>query len=148
MTAESAAGHSTPLCSSHKWTFPPHTPDWLRYNWYITWCKCKVHNLMIRHIDTHRYCKMIATMRLANTFITSHNYLILLLCWEHLRLTLWRVCNTVLLTVVTMLSIRAPELTRSWKLAPFVEHLPTPIPPASKPPFFCFYEFRCFRFHI
>ena len=55
-------------------------------------------------------CEMLTTIRLINTFITSHNYCVCV-WWELLRSTLLSTFkhNTVL-TIVTMLYIRSPKL--------------------------------------
>ena len=42
-----------------------------RYNLHIILCNFKVYNMLT---DTFIFCNMTATVALANTFITSHNY--------------------------------------------------------------------------
>lgn len=71
----------------------------------------------------------IATIKLINTPITSHGYLVCV-CWEHLRSTLSRfqVYNT--LTIVTILYIRSLQLTTKslcflTNLSPFLPLRPT-----------------------
>lgn len=61
---------------------------------------------------------MIATVKLGNVSIVlscyHFSFFIFALCWEHLRSTLlakFRVYDTVLLTIVTMLYISSPEFT-------------------------------------
>lgn len=57
---------------------------------------------------------MITTIKLINTFITAHNYPPPFYWWlEHLRSTVFanfKVYNTVLLAIVTVLYIKSPEL--------------------------------------
>ena len=55
---------------------------------------------------------MIATVRLVNTSVTSHdNHLCVGMWWEHLRFTVMATFNYVIvLTVVTTLYIRSPDL--------------------------------------
>ena len=89
------------------------------------------HHLSLRctrwWFDTCMYCKMITTIRLVNTFITSRNYLFL--WWETFKiysLRNFQVYNTVFLIIVTILYIRCPELnsSSSLKSVPLDQHLP------------------------
>ena len=62
---------------------------------------------------TQKYCEMIITIRLVNTSITLHNYhfaVVMVRTFKIYSLNNFQVCNTVSLTIVTMLYMRSPEL--------------------------------------
>lgn len=59
------------------------------------------------------YCEVMTTIKLINTCTTSHTILCVCVWWEeYLRsiLSKFHTYNTVLLTIVTMLSFRSPQL--------------------------------------
>ena len=95
----------------------------------------------------HIYCKMITTIRLVNTFIASHNDLLVAVVMRIFKiysLGNFQEYNIVLLTTVITLYIRSSEFTHLWKFVSFDQHLPI----SSLPPqtlisviLHCFYEF-------
>ena len=67
------------LCSSACSNFLPmfnlkFFPVLLKCNWHITSCKLKMFIVMIRNIETSISCYVLGTVRIVNTFFTSHNY--------------------------------------------------------------------------
>lgn len=69
------------------------------------------------------YCRMIATVRVVNTSVTSHSYPFLV-CDKDAEDLLSQVYEAVLLTVVTVLYARPSELTRlTTTSVPFDQHL-------------------------
>lgn len=97
----------------------------------------------VRRFDTNIYCKRIATRGLANTSITSYNFLFVRV------VRMFKICfpsnlqvyNVVVINVVTMLYIGSPELIYLfWNFVSFNQHLSTsPIPsPWQLPLYFLF----------
>lgn len=82
----------------------------LRYDWYITMCKFKLYNCQF---DSFLYWKMTTTIVMANTSLLSHNYHFLFVM--RIFKVYSRVCNTLLLTIFTMLCIRATEFVQLHK---------------------------------
>lgn len=79
------------------------------YNWHITLCnfRCK---MCWFHAFT--YCNMITSVALPTcSYIMSH-IIISLLWWKHLRSSCnnFRFYSTVLVTLITMLCVRSPEI--------------------------------------
>ena len=77
------------------------------YSWLITMCKLSVYNMLI-----DRYRKMITTSALANTSIMSHNYYFFVVRTLKKSFNNFQVYNTLFLNIITVLYIRALELTR------------------------------------
>lgn len=55
------------------------------WRWHITVARLRC---MRWRFVARIHCKVIATMRVVHTAVTSHTHCLLLWCWEHLRLTL------------------------------------------------------------
>jgi len=100
-------GKNTGVGCHTQWIFPtqgsnPGLPRWRRILYhlshqgspsiYYTDIIIIQHHASLRcttwWCNTHMYCKMITSLRLVNTPITSCTYLVLCVWWEHLRSTL------------------------------------------------------------
>ena len=104
----------------------------------------------------HIHCEILTTIKLINISITSHSYLSSFV-WERLRsvcsLGRFQIYHTVLLTLVTTLHLKSPDLfiLCNWNLGPFSQQLPNP-PLPSSPVLdkhyskLCFYELDCSSF--
>ena len=94
----------------------------LRYNWHIRLYKFQVCNVMVCSTDCVKlrytvwwfcisiYCKMITMIRLVNSFIIVCVCVCVCVWWEHLKFTFLTTFKYTILTIVTMLYIRSPEL--------------------------------------
>ena len=63
-------------------------------------------------LDAFIYCKMMTTVGLANTFITPHNYYFFFVVrtFKIYSLSNFQIYDRTLLTIITMLYFRSPEL--------------------------------------
>ena len=114
-------------------------------------CKFKMYNVIWSCI----YYKMITTIRLVNTFILSHNYLLcvcVVITSKIYFLNNFQVYDTVLLIIITMLYIRSPEHTClvAGSLYPLTNISPSlpPLASGNHRSTLYFFEFSFFRFHI
>lgn len=107
---------------------------------YLTNTNCMFLRCTIWWLDVCIHFEIIATIKFISTSITSHRYLFIYFWgdgWGQLRPTLLAtsVYNTVLLTLVTMLHIRSPELfhpiTKSLDPLTSLSPFSSPHPPPS-----------------
>ena len=118
----------------------------LRYIWHIILYKFKVYNLLIWYIYVLQNDYQHS---LANTCIITHNYhfFFVVRTFEIHSLSNFQVYNTLLLTVVTMLYLRSPELIPLITGSLYIWS-PSPIFPCHLPLvttiLVCFYEFGFF----
>ena len=78
----------------------------MRCYWHIT---CTSLRCKMCCFDTCIYCEMITTVRLVNTSIPSHNYLLLVITFKIYSLKNFQIYNIVLLVIVTILYIISSE---------------------------------------
>ena len=78
----------------------------MRCYWHIT---CTSLRCKMCWFDTCICCEMITTVRLVNTSIPSHNYLLLVITFKIYSLKNFQIYNIVLLVIVTILYIISSE---------------------------------------
>ena len=105
--------------------------------------------------DTCIYCKIFTTIRLVNTFFTSHNHHLIAVMVRTLKQyshSNFQVYRTVSLTNITMLCIRSLEIIHlvSASLCPWTYLSPCPPPYNHWEPPLCslFAWFNVFTFHL
>ena len=105
--------------------------------------------------DTYIYCKIFTTIRLVNTFFTSHNHHLIAVMVRALKQyshSNFQEYRTVSLTNITMLCIRSLEIIHliSASLCPWTYLLPCPQPYNHWEPPLCslFPWFSVFTFHL
>lgn len=106
--------------------------------WFL-WC--------IAWFNMHIQYEMIIPIKLINTSITQSPFM----WWEHSRsiLSKFQAYTTVLLTKITMMYIRPPELIHlRTKVCAIWPTFPIPPPAGNHCSPFWFYEFSFFWFHI